>query len=584
MNAVMRINYRIWLLSLFILPFIQGGYFNYAVLGFGVIHSIVLGVVIVSGKFTFRIDGVRLFAIGLFILNLLNFESAIDIGMQPFGILRNLVPVMVILCYDSFKAIDEKQVNHQVANTFIISATFMALIVIGSIVVLPNPHVVRSFFIQESRLGGFFQYANTFGIYIFGAIVLVIYKNPPTRLRRSLLMIFTMMIALSQSRMTFVVLSVYSLILCFFLPKHRKDIFWMGLGFILSQGILYFLLPEFNVYRSYDLDMNASEFQSRLLYYEDGISMIRQRLRGYGYMGYYYTQRFFQTGATYHVRYIHSSVLQASLDYGILAGGLFIGQLVFFLNKILQSIRQKKIEKAIGFIGITGFFLHSFADFDVQFIAYVILLYMLVLIIDDNIAIKSVRLQTAAIYLIGAWVAIFTVAYAYFLIPAIYTYQGEYEKALEAYPYYTKAMTGWIHEGYNQEEDFDAKVQRFVEQNAYYYEGFAFLREYYYNSGDLKKSLFYSYQCKKLAPLWIENYARHLDISYLILHGRYEAGTLSKDDSLFSEIFRLEYELEQLEKERGNSYNIKHKAQFSLTPQMTRRINMTHRLYDAVME
>ncbi len=86
---------------------------------------------------------------------------------------------------------------------------------------------------------------------------------------------------------------IFAYSLLFFYQSIEKTFFGWDLDLYLSQGILYFLLPEFNVYRSYDLDMNASEFQSRLLYYEDGISMIRQRLRGYGYMGYYYTQRFF---------------------------------------------------------------------------------------------------------------------------------------------------------------------------------------------------------------------------------------------------------------------------------------------------
>jgi len=152
------------------------------------------------------------------------------------------------------------------------------------------------------------------------------------------------------------------------------------------------------------------------------------------------------------------------------------------------------------------------------------------------------------------------------------------------YPYYTKAMTGRIDEAKKYPKDLIEPLERFVRQNEYYYEGFAFLREYYYNSGDLEKSLFYSYRCKELAPLWIKNHERHVEIAYAILHGRYEAGVLSINDHLFYELFTMQSELEKLKKERANSYNIRHKAQFSLTPKMTRRISMAYQLYDFAMK
>ena len=61
---------------------------------------------------------------------------------------------------------------------------------------------------------------------------------------------------------------------------------------------------------------SSSEFVSRLIYYEDSLSMIAKHPLGLGYEGFWYNQAKEQTGV-YSSKYVHSSILQVGLDYGI---------------------------------------------------------------------------------------------------------------------------------------------------------------------------------------------------------------------------------------------------------------------------
>ncbi len=579
MCKIIRVNYRVWLSSLFIFPFLQGGYFNYAVMLLGLVQSILVIVLAFNQHIRLRLDGIRIIIIGMFILSVISLNASVDLGMQAFGILRMLTPLLTIILYDSFHHAYPEELHMHMAYMFVLVGVLMSLFILLSLVIFPSSHPIITFFIQNNRMGGFFQYANTFGIFLFGILSLVVYMRIDQRAKNGLLVLLGSVIILSQSRTVFVILIVYTGILLISSKENRKNSIGILFGILFGQILIRLLLPDFQAFRSFDLGLGAGEFQSRLLYFEDGIKMISHKLSGYGYMGYYYVQRFFQTGASYRVRFIHSSILQASLDYGILAGGLFIALFIFLIKKIIRSLQMRKVQTTLAWIAISGYFLHSFVDFDFQFIAYVIFLFLFFLIVEEEEEITTVKAWSLNPYIASLLLGFFV----YFLIPSVYEYQGNNEKALEVYPYYTKAMTGRIDETKGYPKDFIEPLERFVRQNEYYYEGFAFLREYYYNSGDLEKSLFYSYRCKELAPLWIKNHERHVEIAYAILHGRYEAGVLSINDHLFYELFTMQSELEKLKMERANSYNIKHKAQFSLTPKMTRTISMAYQLYDVVM-
>jgi hypothetical protein len=580
MCKIIRINYGVWLSSLFIFPFLQGGYFNYAVMLLGLVQSILIIVLAFNQHIVLRLDGVRIIVIGMFILSVISLSRPVDIGMHPFGILRMLTPLLTIILYDSFRQVYPEKLHIHMTYIFVLVGVLMSLFILLALVIFPSSHPIISFFIQNNRMGGFFQYANTFGIFMFGILSLTVYMKIEQKAKYGLLVLLSSVIILSQSRTVFVILIVYTAILIISSKENRKNSLGILFGILVGQIFIRFLLPDFQTFRSFDLGLGAGEFQSRLLYFEDGIKMISHKLSGYGYMGYYYVQRFFQTGASYRVRFIHSSILQASLDYGILAGGLLIALFIVLLKKIIRSLQMRKVQSLLAWIAITGYFLHSFVDFDFQFIAYVIFLVLLFLIIEEEEKISLVKTWRLSPYIAYVLLGLFV----YFLIPSVYEYQGNNEKALEVYPYYTKAMTGRIDEAKKYPKELIEPLEQFVRQNEYYYEGFAFLREYYYNSGDLEKSLFYSYRCKELAPLWIKNHERHVEIAYAILHGRYEAGVLSINDHLFYELFTMQSELEKLKKERANSYNIRHKAQFSLTPKMTRRISMAYQLYDFAMK
>lgn len=125
-----------------------------------------------------------------------------------------------------------------------------------------------------------------------------------------------------------------------------------------------------NIGRIYSTAVSSSTFLGRLLYYKDGLRLLRNHPFGLGYLGYYFLQPSIQTGV-YQVRFVHNGFLQIALDVGIIPCLLFLSMLIrSFFSKRLNS-NQKLMLASIA--------IHSLVDFDFEFTA---ILFVLILLLD----------------------------------------------------------------------------------------------------------------------------------------------------------------------------------------------------------
>lgn len=229
---------------------------------------------------------------------------------------------------------------------------------------------LESWFLVAERQAGFFQYPNTYAIYLLFALVLVLFGAPPRFGRLPWLVLLTLGIILSGSRIVFFLLMAVFLV--FFVReksgKARLSVLVIA-GAAVLGSVLFALLTgnRESIGRFLTSSFTASEFVGRLLYARDVIPVILRHPLGIGYTGFHWLQGSFQTGV-YSTQHVHNEFLQLLLDVGWIPAGLFL----WTLWRSLRSHEGGFCRKML--LGVL--LLHCLLDFDTQFISIALLLFL----------------------------------------------------------------------------------------------------------------------------------------------------------------------------------------------------------------
>ncbi|MDP4268245.1 MAG: O-antigen ligase family protein [Bacteroidota bacterium] len=133
-----------------------------------------------------------------------------------------------------------------------------------------------------------------------------------------------------------------------------------------------FLGSTYLIRRVASIGFGATELQERFAYYKDALSIIKDYpIIGTGAGGWGSIQFKYQT-ALYSVRYVHSSIFQAALDYGIAGLSMFLMQIAVFILYAVKTLKQstgRKIKSAVILCIVcnSAILLHSVLDFDLEF-------------------------------------------------------------------------------------------------------------------------------------------------------------------------------------------------------------------------
>jgi hypothetical protein len=590
--------YFVWLLSIAFLPFFQGGYFLFEAFAFGLVQVTILTLLCLKRDFIFRMKGFRFFYLIVIASALMSSFSAVDLGMHILGLLKLWVPFLFFLNYDCFNyhlSSEKIKVTDEVASVIIMTGTSMSITVILSVIFSTFNSPLVNYFVQQDRVGGFIQYANTFGIYLFATVIFAQKYVKSIRLKSVITLSLMCGIYLSQSRGTLIVVGIY--LLAFILrsidkPSRVQSLATLGatsIGFSLGQLILFRSSIGFNVTRGSVVDLTASEWLTRLLYYRDGIDMLIQNPLGYGYLGYYYSQRAFQSGSAYLVKFIHSSMLQMGLDYGILAMiafGIFgFYEVVFSLWGTMRMNPLKHVKKPwnlltpnfmFGF-GFGLVFFHTWIDFDMEYLIIPLLL------IASFVATEEDRLESETklpIRQLGEKIYELTrkrlffflgigmiVTYFYLGITTFFEYSGNSDKAYALYPQYTQAIDSLLDYGAQKNKKTESELALIakiaIQRNPYFVNGVAFLAEYDYNNNKIETSLVYYKQLIQLAPLWfvyLENYG---NVALIYCNELEKMNLLYTENIYLKDIRSLTAYMLRLKNEKESSLLIKNKLLFT---------------------
>lgn len=235
-------------------------------------------------------------------------------------------------------------------------------------------------------------------------------------------------VLLTGSRTTFLMSVVIMLFLGIIKKELRKYLFWILVG-SLGVGIVYVILTDDfqNIGRFLTISPKSSTLIGRILYWQDGLRIIKDHPLGLGASGYKYLQGQYQTGV-YSIEFIHNELLQMMLDIGVIPAIMFIASVIksFFCKNI--CLMKKTV--------ILVILVHSMTDFDLQFLA---IFYILILCMDlDSILIEGEYERNIGrkTIVIGSGIGL---VWFYFSIPLLLYYMDDMGKAVKCFPIYTEA-------------------------------------------------------------------------------------------------------------------------------------------------
>lgn len=482
-----------WILLLSLV--LSGGFNEYVGCVLSAIISVLLIVKIAQNRnFVVNINITSLSIAVITLLYLISCFYAVDSGMAFVGFLKFLPVLLYMLLLMQDKGIKE----HLIA---LLPYVALALGVL-SLVLMYIP-ITKDYFTVSDRLAGFFQYPNTFALFLLVGELTALSKEKlkPIDIISALLLIILLLF--TGSRAVFI-LAVFSNVLIIFFRKGKKVKILLGIVVAVLAVAVLLMLPLFNnseiFSRYFTISFTESTFVGRLLYYFDAFPLILRHPFGLGYMGYYYVQQSIQTGV-YSVMFIHNDFLQLLLDVG------WIPCLLFVVG-IIKSFFRKGNSAGKRIILLTVF-LHCLFDFDLQFIS---MFFILLLFLNYNDG-KQFELKKGAVFVFSF--VITGLLSLYFAVALGLAHFGFNQAADSMFPGNTQNKVDLL----IAEDDIVTQneiADRIISQNEYVQIAYSAKARYAFSQGDFESLISYKNKIFQIAPF---SYDEYEDYCYMLIQG-----------------------------------------------------------------
>ena len=467
-----------------------------------------------------------------------------DKGMAVIGVLRQLVVLVFWIVWNNIDSPVKQSVKKNIAKA-------AAIVTTGAIAAYAVPSI-RDYFFRAGRLGGVFQYSNTYAVFLLLCCFFVL--NMAEKELYNYLMIgsFLAGIFLSGSR-SVVVLTLIVIVL--FAITNRKERKYIVLLTLISAAVclvLQFAL-QLDLIRIFKLSLNSSTLNGRILYWRDGFHVLLKHWFGMGYMGYYFKQATFQTG-NYITKFVHNDILQCGLDAGIIPmAALFVMILVNICSK-----KNTQRNRAMLLIIL----LHMLFDFDMQYMSMVcIMLMCLKEEPERTIALKKSFLKPTA--------GILVAGFGYFAIAFGFGHFQMYEQSLKMYPGNTFVRTEYMNETGDVHQ-----AEVIIQTNGMVAGAYEYKIQDELNHGEYKEALAYIGELLDCAGYNIELYNQAVYYYSIALSQAIEEEDADEANAVLEDIRNVPDRLEKL-KERTTTfaYRINDEPDFILNEEIQKYID-----------
>lgn len=546
-------------------PIFQGMYFYHQTyLAGAFLLGALIYYIIINGSIRFEKSINHFCILAGIILYLASIFYAVDKGMAVMGFYKVLV---VYLFYLVIMQTNIKKRDFMNAISY--SGTVISIISLFAFFI---PYFEERF-IEKGRLGSFFQYPNTFAVFLLICIIIMVSKEK-IKIYDSLgIMIMWTCFLLTFSRSMYIIGIGALLIVVIY---DRRKIKYLVPFLLLGTGLWYVIMNTMEISyvfnRIEETSTNTSEWLTRLLYYKDSLSIMKDYPMGTGHLGYYYIQRIYQTGAEYYVKYIHSNVLQIVMDIGIVG---FVLVVVYFIQNVFNR-RLTFYNKLLLFI----IFGHGAMDFDFQFL--VIGFCTLIIVFVDESKVKTINVNRLSSIVI---ISIFLVNYIYMDLSSYYAYIGEDEKSLQMYPYNTEVKLE-LAKYYRQRKPEKAYelADSVIKSNEYAIDAYIIKRDIDYSDKELEKAYESAEKLIELNPLSIKHLEKYSNILLDSAEQNFSNGSKDKASKQLEQIFEIPHLLNKLAKERLTDYNVKHIPRLFMSKKLTEINEDAKKLYDKIID
>ena len=470
---------------------IGGGYFVFA----SAVLSVVLMCILLtgiwrSGQYRIAMDWNMLSLVVVSIGYLCVSIWAVDQGMAFTGFIKFL-PVMLFGLYMC------RYVNNR-------EWIIQILPYIGSLmtlfsIIMMQFKAFRGWVTVAGRLSGFFQYPNTYAVFMLICMVLAIYEFDIKK--TDIWNIFNIVAAvagilLSGSRMVYL-LFILTIVL---LVIHKKEIRKMAIG-IMGVGVLVILAETLfgsgNImHRIMTITTSSSTLLGRILYWKDAVGIVLKHPFGTGYYGYYYLQQEVQTGV-YSVVNAHNELLQLMLDIGVIPALIIYGNLIRLIVKS-ENTRNRII--------LLILVMHSLFDYDLQFAV----MWMVLILFMDFKNMKEGRIpifSKVCVTVAGIVAAICTVFIG--SSDAVYM-QGNSKLALKLYEGNMQARISVLSDTKGAIK-LKKQAENILERNSHVSVAYSALALSAFSDGDIESYIKYKLTAIKMAPYQYDEYVDYLD-------------------------------------------------------------------------
>lgn len=423
---------------------------------------------------------------------------AIDSGIAFLGMVKVLVPCIFLFL---LKQISEESICG-LQNSIIYTGCTMTILS----VILGITEKTRKFFFKSGRLGGFFQYSNTFALYLLIGIVVLLNKKKVRSKDKIILSILLVGIGLTGSRSVSLLLGVVTLYHIIREKEKRKwiiaEVFVMFL-----LGTIYAVVSEDyqNIGRYLTLSFNSSTVQGRMLYITDALRVFLKHPMGIGYKGFYLIQKAIQTGK-YSVMFVHNDWMQFLLDGGVIS---FVGALLYFIGHLLDRKLSCMCKEVLIITGI-----HMLVDFDMEFTVMFCL--WILFSMGQREQNNKVNVTKNRIMIEAFVMAFVTILFLWLTLAECFGMWGYIDKSLLVYPWNSEYRVQ-IMLNASDYKTADREADRILKENSYSYQALNIKAVTALKNGDYEKAVAYKRQALQITRYDIEEYEDYIRmLSYAI--------------------------------------------------------------------
>lgn len=483
--------------------------------------------------------------------NLIAIFFSVEKGVAIWGFCKwMIVPVWILILMQFAKKEQEK-----ILSVIPYSATVMTVICM-----LLCRTILRPYLFDGERMGGFFQYSNTFALFLLMGILLLInqWKNQTSQYVMIGIMITG--ILWSGSRTTFLFMITAFLIHACSKKELRKPVVIFTAGVIVI-GILTVVISGSTegIGRFMTISLSSSTFVGRILYAVDSLPILLKHPFGLGYLGYYFMEPVIQHGV-YNVRFIHNDWLQFALDGGWISI-CAVGYLV------IRNIRMQWKDNRIASALLILISLHMCFEFDMTFFS---IMMCFLLCMDwkngKRIDVKwqiGKSIPIALPMLIAVWLA----------VAAGLEYAEKNEASLAVYPWNSEVQTK-VMMACNNSSDAEIYADNILKANEYSYAAYNVKAVAAKDRGDYMKMISYKKKALDITRYSLAEYQDYVLMLAIAIENCQKIGDSENEQKCIAALLEVENILNNIEEETHPlAYKIKDVPQFELPVEYIEYIN-----------